>query len=446
LNASMLVIMKIKHVVKRGNAFWFQRAVPGDLKNHYGKRLIRVKIDSLDFNDISQKAEELAAKLDNEFAVLRGEISLKEGPSLSEKARELLNPNNWELEFTNRHPSETEEETKAELIHSAINLMAEDDPAAKLALQIEISGGAFLASEAVNVWADWKFEELNHRNLKHMKMSVGYLIDACGDRPVNDYARKDCVALVNYLRHERKVSTATVRRNLSNIVSLLNRSYNVLGIDAQNPFAHFGLPRAKDAKIREEFSEEELSRIAARGISHMSHVSCLMLMQVNTGATVSELAGLGRDDVFLDNNIPFIRIQPHDWRQLKNNNSRPRDIPLVGVSLAATRHAFKAFASLDHLFPMYIHELDDGSLITRSESASAAINKITKSLSDGKTSYSFRHSLVNRLVRSGCPLEVHYQITGHALGSVNEKHYNRSQWPIEDKRRWLERIGVMAGL
>lgn len=123
-------------------------------------------------------------------------------------------------------------------------------------------------------------------------------------------------------------------------------------------------------------------------------------------------------------------------------NSRPRDIPLVGVSLEATRHAFNAFASLGHLFPMYIHELDDGSKITRSESASAAINKITKSLSDGKTSYSFRHSLVNRLVRSGCPLEVHYQITGHALGSVNEKHYNRSQIPLRTKLKNLDAIAL----
>lgn len=436
----MLFTMKIKHVVKRGNAFWFQRAVPGDLKHHYGKRLIRIKIDSIDPGEVAKKAETLASQLDNEFAVLRGEIILKEGPSIYEKARELLNPDNWELDLANRHPSENEDDAKIELIHSAINLMADDDPAARLALQIETSGGAFLASEAVDVWADWKFEELNHRNLKHMKMSVGYLIDACGDRPVNNYTRKDCVALVNYLRNERRVSTSTVRRNLSNIVSLLNRSFNVLGIDAQNPFAHFDLPKAKDANKREEFSEEELSRIVARGISNKSHVSCLMLMQVNTGATVSELAGLGRDDVFLDDNIPYIRIQPREWRQLKNNNSRPRDIPLVGVSLEATRHAFNAFASVDHLFPMYIHELDDGSIITRSESASAAINKITKSLSDGKTSYSFRHSLVNRLVRSGCPLEVHYQITGHALGSVNEKHYNRSQIPLHQKQKWLNEI------
>lgn len=438
----MLFTMKIKHVVKRGNAFWFQRAVPGDLKPHYGKGLIRIKIGSIDLGEVAQKAGELAAQLDNEFAVIRGEIILKKGPSISKKARELLNPDNWELELANRHLPENVGETKVELIHSAINLMADDDPAARLALQIETSGGAFLASEAVDVWADWKFEELNHRNLKHMKMSVGYLIDACGDRPVNNYTRKDCVALVNYLRNERKVSTSTVRRNLSNIVSLLNRSFNVLGLDAQNPFAHFDLPRAKDANKREEFSEEELSRIVARGVSNMSHVSCLMLMQVNTGATVSELAGLGRDDVLLDDNIPFIRIQPRDWRQLKNNNSRPRDIPLVGISLEATRHAFNAFASLDYLFPMYIRELDDGSVITMSESASAAINKVTKSESDGKTSYSFRHSLVNRLVRSGCPLEVHYQITGHSLSSVNEKHYNKSQTPLAQKLEWVKEIAI----
>ena len=53
------------------------------------------------------------------------------------------------------------------------------------------------------------------------------------------------------------------------------------------------------------------------------------------------LAGLAREDIVLDADIPHIIIRPHQWRRLKTKGSE-RTLPLVGASLWAAKKAVEA--------------------------------------------------------------------------------------------------------
>ena len=81
-----------------------------------------------------------------------------------------------------------------------------------------------------------------------------------------------------------------------------------------------------------------------------------------------KLLGYPKDDVYIDEEVPYVDIKPHPWRRLKTTGSH-RKIPLVGMSLWAVRRAHGANIS-PFLFPRYCDETE-----CHSNSASAGLNK-----------------------------------------------------------------------
>ena len=69
---------------------------------------------------------------------------------------------------------------------------------------------------------------------------------------------------------------------------------------------------------------------------------------------LSEAAGLAREDIHLDKQLPYLEIKPHEWRRLKTNSSQRR-LPLVGHSLWAVRQAYIA-SNGPFMFPKYCNE------------------------------------------------------------------------------------------
>jgi integrase len=63
---------------------------------------------------------------------------------------------------------------------------------------------------------------------------------------------------------------------------------------------------------------------------------------IETGCRPSEIANLRAEDIRVDELVPHIRIRPSCGREIKTQSSI-REIPLVGVSLAALRNARAGF-------------------------------------------------------------------------------------------------------
>ena len=139
-----------------------------------------------------------------------------------------------------------------------------------------------------------------------------------------------------------------------------------------------------------------------------------MALISDTGMRLSEAAGLARDDVVLDAEIPYVIIRPHPWRRVKTKGSE-RTIPLVGEALWAARTAVEASHS-PYLFPRYC----DGTT-TNSNSASAALNKWLKQVAGNDyVIHSFRHSMRDRLRAVNCPSDMIDQIGGWSKKSIGE--------------------------
>ena len=160
----------------------------------------------------------------------------------------------------------------------------------------------------------------------------------------------------------------------------------------------------------------------------------LTLLLSETGMRLSEAAGLVREDIHLDKQLPYLEIKPHEWRRLKTNSSQRR-LPLVGHSLWAVRQAYIA-SNGPFMFPKYCNE--NG---CKSNSASAALNKWLKGLAGPNyVIHSFRHALRDRLRAVNCPTDMIDQIGGWRRKSVGETYgegYN-----LEQVYEWLNKISL----
>ena len=130
---------------------------------------------------------------------------------------------------------------------------------------------------------------------------------------------------------------------------------------------------------------------------------------------LSEAAGLAREDIVLDADIPHVIIRPHPWRRLKTKSSE-RILPLVGCALWATKSAVEALQHSPYLFPRYCN--DKG---CKANSASAVLNKwLKQTIGDGYVMHGFRHSMRDRLRAVNCPSEMIDQMGGWSKRSVGE--------------------------
>ena len=152
----------------------------------------------------------------------------------------------------------------------------------------------------------------------------------------------------------------------------------------------------------------------------------------DTGARLSEVAGLLVTDINIEAKYPHIIVQPHPWRSLKTKGSKRR-IPLIGTALWAAQRIKKGHESV-FAFPRYSNEQN-----CNANSASAALNKWLKSyVPNGCVIHSFRHSFRDRLRAVECPKDVIDCIGGWERYGVGESYGDG--YPIKVLTKWMRRI------
>ena len=140
----------------------------------------------------------------------------------------------------------------------------------------------------------------------------------------------------------------------------------------------------------------------------------LIALLSDTGMRLAEAAGLAKEDVFLDTEIPHIRPCERPWRPLKTRSSE-RDVPLVGAALLAAQGAYETSPN-EYLFPRFC--LDDG---CKADYASNSLNKwLRKHVPNGCVVHSFRHSMRDRLRAVECLSDLIDQIGGWQTAGVGQ--------------------------
>ena len=132
------------------------------------------------------------------------------------------------------------------------------------------------------------------------------------------------------------------------IVNLVMREH---GIEGSNAFSVTFMPDKGDASTRQPLPADKLRVIQQHCQTTDDEPRWLVALISDTGMRLSEAAGLARNDIVLDAEIPHI-IRQHPWRRLKTNGSE-RTLPLVGASLWAAERAVEASQHSPYLFPRY---------------------------------------------------------------------------------------------
>ena len=148
---------------------------------------------------------------------------------------------------------------------------------------------------------------------------------------------------------------------------------------------------------------------------------------------LSEAAGLSKDDLKVNETIPYVNIKPHLWRSLKTKSSIIK-VPLVGASLWSAKRILESDNDSPFAFPLYINEKK-----CNANSASAAFNKwLRNRLGEGDVIHGFRHSMRDRLRAVECPSDLIDQIGGWTRGSIGEGY--GMGYDLEIKFKWIEKL------
>ena len=187
---------------------------------------------------------------------------------------------------------------------------------------------------------------------KVKRRAVGNFVRMNGDMDMReierDHGRKvyqHWAAKVHPTDGSKPMSGNSANRDLGNLRKLYRRYFEHIGEeDRQNPFRNLRFSDAKMSDVRSFSSEWVQTRIFDPNVFERLNreAALLCFALVETGCRPSELSNILPENICLDAEVPHIRIRSTKARQLKSKASI-RDIPLVGVSLEAMKHARNGF-------------------------------------------------------------------------------------------------------
>jgi integrase len=262
--------------------------------------------------------------------------------------------------------------------------------------------------------------------------ACAYLVEASGAKDLADYSRTDALKYRDYLI-AKGMAGSSVSRVISSIRAVMNFAISEYALDLKNPFVGMYHDRLAGVSKRLPIPIEDIRKVQQQCLSLDDDLRWLVALVSDTGMRLAEVSGLLKTDIILDEDIPFIRVQPHSWRKLKTAGSE-RDVPLVGVSLWAAQRLLDAYPDSGYAFPRY-----NKTTITNANSASAALNKwLHPYVPNGCTMHSFRHSMRDRLRAVECPADVVDQIGGWTTGGVGQGY--GSGYSLEVCFRWMKKM------
>jgi integrase len=351
------------HVMNRAGVYYYVRRIPADLKQHYSVKRLCFSLRTKSHSQAMRTASSVHQRLEDYWLGLR--------------------------------------------------LQQMDIPAIHLVKTDDVEETSPLMMDAVEMYLsikskdDWTFIRTARRNGE-------YVAKVLGNRPIASYSSSEAAQFRDWC-FQQGMNINTVKRVFASVRSIINLTMREHGIAGSNAFSGTFMPDRGDASTRQPIPTDKLRTIQQRCQTTDDEPRWLVALISDTGMRLSEAAGLAKEDIVLDADIPHVIIRPHPWSRLKTKGSE-RTLPLVGASLWAAERAVEASHHSPYLFLRYCN--DKG---CKANSASAALNKwLKQTIGDGYVIHSFRHSMRDRLRAVSCPAEMIDQIGGWSKRSVGE--------------------------
>jgi integrase len=205
----------------------------------------------------------------------------------------------------------------------------------------------------------------------------------------------------------KPLSGNSANRDVGNMRRLFQAYYQRIGEEGRdNPFRNLSFrdPKALKQDVPPFPAHWIRDRLLAPGAFDglNREAALLFLALIETGCRPSELCNITADQIHLDGAVPFIEIRFRADRAIKTDSS-VRQIPLVGVSLAA-------FMKAPDGFPRYRDKETNFSAIGMRHLRRAGLLP-----SEHHRIYSLRHAFETRMKEAGLDYELRCLLMGHAL-------------------------------
>jgi integrase len=258
---------------------------------------------------------------------------------------------------------------------------------------------------------------------------VDCLVSVVGDKPVTAITEDDGVRYTEWWRErvlKKGLAAKTANREIGQLSAMfkeLSRRHRLKLPDIFHDLRLRGEKNKSRHPFETAFIQDKL--LATGALADMNEEARrIFYVIVETGLRPSEVANLQESAICLDAPIPHVKIRP-DGRMLKTEDSE-RDIPLVGVALAAMQMHPRGF-------PRYRDN---------SSSLSGALNKFLQSKglrpTKSHTVYPLRHSFKDRLVAAEAPDSLIDNLMGH---KTYKPKYGKGP-DLELKLKYLKKIAL----
>ena len=291
-----------RHVHLRDGVYYFVRRVPADLRAHYRSDRISLTLRTRSQSTASRSAQSINQRLEDYWLGLR--------------LQQIDIP--------------------------AINLLRADTAP-------DQSG--YLLSDAKGLYLRLKGSDKDRTFFRTAERNTGYVIRVLGDRSVTAYSSSDAAQFRDWLI-KKDMSRNTIKRVFGSIRSIINLTIRENGLEGHNGFSGTYLPDGLQSGERKPVPLAIVRQIQDRCIEEDDELRWIIAVLSDTGMRLGEAIGLLKQDIVLDQEVPYINLQPHPWRRLKTSGSE-RQIPLVGSSLWAARRVLDQRSDNPFAFPRY---------------------------------------------------------------------------------------------
>ena len=403
----------MKYVYTHGNKFWYQRVVPKKLVKKIGLKSIKVSLSTNKLQIAIQRSKIQALEHTKMF------LELKRNNSSVIKfiKNKSLDIKNYEMKFLDDY-----EDFVSNFVFSKkkthITRRIKNDN--KITAESFFFKNQYHKPYLSEYFKSFFLHEYNFKpnELFIFKESVDLLISCCGDKPLDEYNKNHVKFFFNSFSDSQK--SQKIIFYLSKIFGFAIKNKNITN---PNIFRKESNSVKTKSNTKVILSTEELTKLNRYCYDNVIPETNVLTIMLNTGCSFVEIFGLGADDIYIDSFQSFVSIRSNSNRKISNIH-KIRTIPLIGISLHASK--------------MMLKDLASNTEVNRKDSLRLKykINKIFKHITNNKPLVSIKNTLINRLINLNCPEEV---ILGLIGKSKRHSLYN-SDVSLDIKRIWLEQL------
>lgn len=417
---------------------YFQRAVPPDLRQRIGKSKISIALKP-EHGHAAVQCQRLSDKWTALFKAMRSDQSLTPSEVKQAAIAKLAlfglkaGDGNVELPMPIGHEGTFNSSAHLEDFEYEVeDAFRRGEPVAVAAYEALRKPLPTLLSEAFAIYLD-NHQRGNDSTFKNSQSQHWTkFVMLTGDIPLTTLTREHAKAYRDH-RLNTGVRAATVKREISTLMAIVNKAFAELTINQKNPFEKLTIHKtaANESSKKQPYNRQEIQLLVTHALRLNDERRRIALVLALTGARLAEIVGLRRTDVDLANEC--IQIVSHPSRSLKTAASH-RAVPLLSHALNAIKTQMSEHGD-EFIFPTYANVIT-----VKSDSASAALNKWAKTVvsTPDKTMHSFRHALRDQLRAVNCPNEVSKAIGGWSESNDVSSSYGLG-YELEMKREWLSR-------